>query len=403
MTRYIVTFLFLICMPVLPAMAECECTDGENSDCECGSINSTAGWTLRCDNGYIIVVQNDTTYECQKCPNNYRSSGAYIEFLDKQHWGAGTEYGECTMTTLIHNDDNTGIAIDMVYNEIAPQLNTTYVPNAHDIRQLIQNEREKRTDYIFTGLFDKENRQIYDANLNPTNNAWESTTNILYIKFKEITWNITICLDETDKDEDGKCDNNKLYTRTKTQAKSINTTNLYKFGYEFLGACEKDRDDARCYDKDGNATDQTGSPSDWYSTITPETDLNITMYADFTPIQLEFQFKCETNGEVKYTVNKSFGEILDATDYPVENPALNQEPIMCDANRQTGWQIHDPDALVYCAETSANTNCRTRTYFPYPKQDDYRQQIDMVSYTPIVLIPKNAVSFKDNYGTFILD
>ena len=401
MTRYIVTFLFLICMPVLPAMAECECTNGENSDCNCGSTDSIAGWTLQCGPGERIISENNeantTTYKCETCPTYYtNNSGAKIEYLGigTDIRESGNDFGECTMTTLIHNDDgNTGLAIDMVYNEIAPQLYTTYVNDAYNIRQLIEKEKKERTDYIFTGLFDKENRQIYDANLNPTNNAWESTTDILYIKFKEITWNITICLDETDTDEDGKCDNNELYTRTKTQAKSINTTNLYKFGYEFLGACEKDRDDARCYDKDGNAN------NNWYSTITPETDLNITMYADFTPIQLEFQFKCETNGEVKHTVNKYFGDTLDANDYPVHSQGL----FKCDANRQTGWQIHDPNALVYCAETSANTNCRTRTYFPYPKQDDYRQQIDMVSYTPIVLIPKNAVSFKDNYGTFILD
>lgn len=389
--KYFVIFLCLMCTFTPPVMAGCECTNGDSPDCECGSINSTAGWTLRCDNDYIIVENDNGIYECQECPNNYRSSGASIELLDKQYWASGADYGECTMTTLIYSDEeNTGRAIDMTYNTEAPQILTQYVNDALYIRDLINAAKEERPNDIFMGLYDDKDRQIYDKDLNPTDNVWISETNQLYIKFKEFEWDITICFDETDTNNDGICDNKTNYTRTKTNAKSINPP--YKFGYTFMGACTPKQDtdsgaesEQKCYDKDGKANNT------WYSDITPETPSKITMYADFEPIELTFQFKCTPDGAAEHTLTTKFDETLTNADIS----SLTK----CN-NYQIGWQIYDPEASVLCENA-----CKTRTYFPYNGQNldqDYSLHIDMFSYEDIIFIPLNTVTFIDNNGTFIL-
>lgn len=399
--KYFVIFLCLMCTFTPPAMAgECTCASNNGTDCgsvTCGDTTCTHdtcdgidSWSLTCaENEYATL--NGDIYYCAQCPRSYSHRGVDTVYWDFATQELSKSVSDCTMTTVIYDDEvETGIAIDMTYNTKAPQILDKYVYNALDIRELINKAKKNHPNDIFMGLYDDKGRQIYDKDLEPTNNVWISEINQLHIKFKEFEWDITICFDETDTNNDGICDNKTNYSVTKTNAKSINPP--YKFGYTFMGACTPKQDtdsgaesEQKCYDKDGKANNT------WYSDITPETPSKITMYADFEPIELTFQFKCTPDSAAEHTLTTKFDETLTNADIS----SLTK----CN-NYQIGWQIYDPEEYVLCENA-----CKTRTYFPYNGQNldqDYSLHIDMFSYEDIIFIPLNALTFIDNNGTFIL-
>ena len=396
--KYFVIFLCLMCTFTPPAMAECECTNGDSSDCECGNINSTAGWTLRCDRDYIIV-QKDTTYECQKCPDNYISSGASIELLDKQYWASGANYGECTMTTIIYDDDGpTGLSIDMTYNTEAPQILADYVNDAPEIAAYIKNAKKDRPNDIFMGLIDDAGRLIYDKDLNPTETEWTSNIAEIYLKWLEPKWEITIC-NYVGTTVDEECKNSTTHTITRAKP------NLYldKFGHKFtdekgLFGYNENKEPVYYYTKTDGTTFtpvcQIKTPNCWLNTATAEST-KIQLFAKWTPEEYKLEFICPTETQLtSATFGATLTEISDGPGYFYPTP--------CDASRQIGWIVEN-DGDIYCEEDDS-TSCINNIFFPYNANAPESKQILNFKHSSgtITFVPKYTVTFRDNNGTFIL-